>query len=239
MARRCEGYWRSHQVPLSDMAKPGHVQSPRNLDEELQAGRAVRQDGPAHSRSWPNCRRRGEKRMSANPHTNGGLLLKDLKIARLPGLRRGRAQPGRQGRGVDAGHGQVPPRRDEGEPGQQELPPGQPGRVQLQPLAGRARSHQPRLGRRDVAVRRPPEPGRPRHGDPQRAPVPGLAGGLPADRPARLLLVLRGVHPHHRFDVQPARQVAEGDAAHSLAAADRVAELPAVLAGLAAGPQRF
>ena len=26
----------------------------------------------------------------------------------------------------------------------------------------------------------------------------------------RLLLLLRGVHPHHRLDVQPARQVAEG-----------------------------
>jgi len=23
--QRCEGYWRSHQVPLSDMSKPGHV----------------------------------------------------------------------------------------------------------------------------------------------------------------------------------------------------------------------
>ena len=33
--------------------------------------------------------------------------------------------------------------------------------------------------------------------------------------PARLLLVLRGLHPHYRLDVQPARQVAEGDAATS------------------------
>ena len=63
-----------------------------------------------------------------------------------------------------------------------------------------------------------------------RAPVPGLARRLPAHRPARLLLLLRGVHPHHRLDVQPAREVAEGLQPHPLAAADRVAELPAVAA---------
>ena len=58
-------------------------------------------------------------------------------------------------------------------------------------------------------------PRRPGHGGAQRAHLPGLARRLSADRPARLLLVLRGVHPHRRFDVQPARQMAEGDAATS------------------------
>jgi xylulose-5-phosphate/fructose-6-phosphate phosphoketolase len=43
-----------------------------------------------------------------------------------------------------------------------------------------------------------------------RAHLPGLARGLPADRPARPVLLLRGLHPHRRLDVQPARQVAEG-----------------------------
>ena len=51
---------------------------------------------------------------------------------------------------------------------------------------------------------------RPGDGDAQRAPVPGLAGRLSPDRPPRLFLLLRGVHPHHRLDVQPARQMAEG-----------------------------
>ena len=72
---------------------------------------------------------------------------------------------------------------------------------------------------------RPPRARRPRDGGAQRAPVPGLARRLSADRPARVLLVLRGVHPHHRFDVQPARQVAEGVQPHPVAAADRLAEL--------------
>ena len=31
---------------------------------------------------------KGERRMSANPHANGGLLLRDLATARLPRLRR-------------------------------------------------------------------------------------------------------------------------------------------------------
>ena len=47
---------------------------------------------------------------------------------------------------------------------------------------------------------------------PLRAPLPGLARGLPADRPPRALQLLRGVHPHRRLDVQPAREVAQGDA---------------------------
>ena len=41
------------------------------------------------------------------------------------------------------------------------------------------------------------------------------------------------------FDVQPARQMAEGVQPHSLAATDRVAELPAVQPRLAAGSQRL
>ena len=89
------------------------------------------------------------------------------------------------------------------------------------------------------ARRRPPRARRPGHGGALRAPVPGLAGGLPAHRPARAVQLLRGVHPHRRLDVQPARQVAEGHARHPVAAADRVAELPAVLARLAPGPQRL
>ena len=42
--------------------------------------------------------------------------------------------------------------------------------------------------------------------------MPGLARGIPAHGAPRVLLLLRGVHPHRRLDVQPARQVAEGDA---------------------------
>jgi xylulose-5-phosphate/fructose-6-phosphate phosphoketolase len=75
----CEGYWRSHQVPMSDMDRPEHVavleQWMRSYrPEELfdQAGRLV----PELAALAPE----GERRMSANPHANGGLLLKDLRL---------------------------------------------------------------------------------------------------------------------------------------------------------------
>ena len=87
--------------------------------------------------------------MSANPHANGGLLLRDL---RLPDFREYAVEvpkPGATNAEATRVHGQVPARRDEAEHGEQELPPVQPGRKQLQPLAGRARSDQPRLDGRD------------------------------------------------------------------------------------------
>lgn len=75
-----EGTFRSHQVPLSDFAsKPEHVgmleewmksYRPEELFDE--AGRLV----PELAELAPA----GNRRMGANPHANGGLLLKDLLL---------------------------------------------------------------------------------------------------------------------------------------------------------------
>ena len=76
---RCEGYWRSHQVPLSDMEKPGHVQVLETWMKSYKAEELFDRSGrliPELAELAP----KGEKRMSANPHSNGGLLLKDLKL---------------------------------------------------------------------------------------------------------------------------------------------------------------
>ncbi|MGO9110307.1 MAG: phosphoketolase [Thermoguttaceae bacterium] len=76
---RCEGYWRSHQVPLSDMEKPGHVKILETWMKSYKAEELFDATGrlvPELAELPP----RGEKRMSANPHTNAGLLLKDLKM---------------------------------------------------------------------------------------------------------------------------------------------------------------
>ena len=75
-----EGTWRSHQVPLSDPAKnPQHLQQ---LEEWLKSYRPWElfdQKGallPELAALAPE----GNRRMGANPHANGGLLLKDLMM---------------------------------------------------------------------------------------------------------------------------------------------------------------
>ena len=95
------------------------------------------------------------------------------------------------------------------------------------------------MGRRDRAERRISRSRRARDGNAQRAPMRRLARRLPAHRAAWTVQLLRGVHPHRRFDVQPARQVAEGHVGPAVAAEDRLAQLPARLARLAAGSQRL
>lgn len=75
-----EGTFRSHQVPLAGFAD--HPERIRMLEEWLRSYRpdelfdergAVRQE-------ISGLAPRGERRMSANPHANGGLLLRDLKL---------------------------------------------------------------------------------------------------------------------------------------------------------------
>ena len=78
--KQTEGSWRSHQVPLSNLAsKPDHVEQlerwlksykPEELFDEN--GRLV----PDLADLAP----KGTKRMGATPHANGGLLLRDLKM---------------------------------------------------------------------------------------------------------------------------------------------------------------
>ncbi|HEV7785440.1 MAG TPA: phosphoketolase family protein, partial [Thermoanaerobaculia bacterium] len=75
-----EGSWRSHQVPLAEMAThPEHVAlleawmhsyRPEELFDERGSLR------PEIAALAP----KGERRMSANPHANGGALLRDLRL---------------------------------------------------------------------------------------------------------------------------------------------------------------
>ena len=146
-------------------------------------------------------------------------------------------EPGDDVERGDAGARRLPARRRAGQPA--DVPPVRARRDGLEPARRRVRGDRPDLVGGARAGRRPPRAGRPRHGGAERAPVPGLAGGLPAHRPPRPLLLLRGVHPHRRLDVQPAREVAEGHPRHPVAPPDRVAQLPAHVARLAPGPQRL
>jgi xylulose-5-phosphate/fructose-6-phosphate phosphoketolase len=75
----CEDYWRSHQVPMGEMDKPGHV---KVLEQWLKSYRPA-ELFDAGGRLKPEIAAlapRGDRRMGANAHANGGALLKDLKL---------------------------------------------------------------------------------------------------------------------------------------------------------------
>src|SRR6516162_1109749 len=82
--KRTEDYWRSHQVPMGEMHEnPGHVR----VLEKWMKGYKPKELFDDYGKLIPELAElvpRGERRMSANPHTNGGLRLRDL---RLPNFR--------------------------------------------------------------------------------------------------------------------------------------------------------
>ena len=75
-----EGTWRSHQVPVSDVrGNPEHL---RILEEWLRSYRPEElfdEDGRLVA-ELAELAPRGDRRMSANPHANGGVLLRDLDL---------------------------------------------------------------------------------------------------------------------------------------------------------------
>jgi xylulose-5-phosphate/fructose-6-phosphate phosphoketolase len=75
-----EGSWRSHQVPLANLAgNPEHL---KILEQWLASYRPA-ELFDATGRLIPELAElapKGERRMSANPHANGGTLLRDLKM---------------------------------------------------------------------------------------------------------------------------------------------------------------
>ncbi len=77
--RKTEGSFRSHQVPMGDMARPGHLQILSDWMKSYRAGELFDQAGrlrPELAALAPT----GNRRMSANPHANGGALLCDLVL---------------------------------------------------------------------------------------------------------------------------------------------------------------
>ena len=82
--KRTEDYWRSHQVPMGDMDQPAHVKILEQWMKSYKPQELFDQSGRFKS-ELTALAPKGDRRMSANPHANGGLLLKDL---RLPDFRR-------------------------------------------------------------------------------------------------------------------------------------------------------
>ena len=78
--KKTEGFWRSHQVPLAELHEnPEHV---RLLEEWMKSYRPE-ELFDSTGRLLPDLAElapKGDRRMGANPHANGGLLLKDLDV---------------------------------------------------------------------------------------------------------------------------------------------------------------
>ena len=77
---KTEGFWRSHQVPVTDMAtKPEHVKLLENWMKSYRPEELFDDNGTLIAK-LAELPPKGARRMSANPHSNGGLLLKDLRM---------------------------------------------------------------------------------------------------------------------------------------------------------------
>jgi xylulose-5-phosphate/fructose-6-phosphate phosphoketolase len=77
---KTEGFWRSHQVPLAELAtKPKHIKILEDWMKSYKPEELFDKTG----KILPELRElapKGNRRMGANPHANGGILLKDLKM---------------------------------------------------------------------------------------------------------------------------------------------------------------
>ena len=78
--KRTEDYWRSHQVPMGEMhEKPAHIKLLEKWMKSYRPQELFDKSGklkPEIAALAPG----GARRMSANPHGNGGVLLKDLRL---------------------------------------------------------------------------------------------------------------------------------------------------------------
>ncbi|MBA3695604.1 MAG: phosphoketolase family protein, partial [Methylotenera sp.] len=77
-----EGSFRSHQVPLADMSHPGHVKILEKWLGSYQPQELFDSTGKLNS-ELAELAPKGTRRMGANPHANGGMLLRDLHLPDL------------------------------------------------------------------------------------------------------------------------------------------------------------
>jgi xylulose-5-phosphate/fructose-6-phosphate phosphoketolase len=77
--KKCEAYWRSHQVPMGDMDQAEHI---KILEQWMKSYRPEElfDTSGVLKKELAELAPTGHRRMSDNPHANGGLLLKDLRM---------------------------------------------------------------------------------------------------------------------------------------------------------------
>ena len=75
-----EGTWRSHQVPLAGLAQnPEHLRQLEEWMRSYRPGELFDDEGRPRDEVLAPVPA-GERRMGSNPHTNGGVLLRDLRL---------------------------------------------------------------------------------------------------------------------------------------------------------------
>ncbi len=126
----------------------------RSMDASYRPRRAVRRAGPADRRTYRRSRQRGNRRISANPHANGGLLRKPLRMPDFRDYAVEVAAPGPVGEAENTYVlGAVSARRDARQHAQ--FPRLRPRRNRVEPAAGDLRGQQENLARRDASPRTP------------------------------------------------------------------------------------
>jgi xylulose-5-phosphate/fructose-6-phosphate phosphoketolase len=75
--KQIEGTWRAHQVPVTDLQKPEHLKILEDWMRSYRPEKLFDQNGKLVP-ELANLAPSGDSRMSANPHANGGILLRDL-----------------------------------------------------------------------------------------------------------------------------------------------------------------
>lgn len=75
-----EGNWRSHQVPLAQLAeKPAHLQMLEQWMRSYRPEELFTKEGRLRD-DLRSLAPKGRRRMGDNPHANGGILLRDLRL---------------------------------------------------------------------------------------------------------------------------------------------------------------
>ena len=77
--KKTEDFWRSHQVPMGDMDKPDHIKILERWMKSYRPQEFFDKMG-AFKKELADLAPQGVRRMSANPHANGGLLLRNLRL---------------------------------------------------------------------------------------------------------------------------------------------------------------
>ena len=82
-------------MPIAELAtNPAHLRALEALDEELSAARSCSTRTARLVAELAALAPQGDRRMGANPHANGGLLLRDLKLPDIRDYAVEVAQPG-------------------------------------------------------------------------------------------------------------------------------------------------